>query len=123
MKRALVLLLFVTLTFGVFAAGQPDQPAPAAAAGPWEPTRPITIITHVGAGGGTDVAIRLFTDLARNYTDATFVVENVTGGATMNASNAVLARPADGYTVFAMAMSNVNNVVSNDFDQSVYIDG
>ena len=127
MKRALVMLLFVSLTFGVFAAGQQGgaAPAPAAAAddGPWVPTKPITIITHVGAGGGTDVAIRLFTDIARNYTDATFVVENITGGATMNASNAVLQRPADGYTIFAMAMSNVNNVVSNDFDQSVYIDG
>ncbi|WP_103679796.1 tripartite tricarboxylate transporter substrate-binding protein [Alkalispirochaeta sphaeroplastigenens] len=89
----------------------------------WKPSRPITIITHVGAGGGTDVAVRLFTEIAREFTDATFAVENVTGGATMNASNAVLARPADGYTVFAMAMSNVNNVISNDFDQSVYIDG
>ncbi len=127
MKRAFVLLLFVSLTFGVFAAGQPDQPrdaAPAAAAaGPWTPTRPTTIITHVGAGGGTDVAVRLFVEIAREFTDATFVVENVTGGATMNASNAVLSRPADGYTIFAMAMSNVNNVVSNDFDRSVYIDG
>ena len=128
MKRALVLLLFVSLTFGVFAGGQqeaatPAPAAPAEADGPWVPTRPITIITHVGAGGGTDVAVRLFTEIAREYTDATFVVENVTGGATMNASNAVLARPADGYTVFAMAMSNVNNVVSNDFDRSVYIDG
>ncbi|TVR69555.1 MAG: hypothetical protein EA427_08035 [Spirochaetaceae bacterium] len=123
MKRALVFLLFVSLTFGVFAAGQAEQPAPAADTGPWEPTRPITIITHVGSGGGTDVAVRLMVDIAREFTDATFVVENVTGGATMNASNAVLARPADGYTIFAMAMSNVNNVVSNDFDRSVYIDG
>ncbi|TVR00909.1 MAG: tripartite tricarboxylate transporter substrate binding protein [Spirochaetaceae bacterium] len=102
-----------------------SAPAPEAteAAATWSPTRPITVITHVGSGGGMDVASRLFFEIAREFTDATFVVENVTGGATMNASNAVLGRPADGYTIFAMAMSNVNNVVSNDFDRSVYIDG
>jgi putative tricarboxylic transport membrane protein len=128
MKRVLVLLILVSMTVGVFAAGQPDQPeaaapAPAAAAGPWVPTRPITIITHVAPGGGMDVATRLFVDIARSYTDATFVVENVTGGGTMNASRAVLDRPADGYTIFGMAMSNVNSVVANEFDRDVYIDG
>jgi putative tricarboxylic transport membrane protein len=121
MRRLFVLLFLVSMAFGAFAAGQQGEAA--ADDGPWEPTRPITIITHVGAGGGTDVAVRLFVDLARNYTDATFVVENVTGGATMNASQAVMGRPADGYTIFAMAMSNVNNVVANEFDRSVFIDG
>ncbi len=121
MRRLFVLLFLVSLASGVFAAGQQGEAA--ADDGPWEPTRPITIITHVGAGGGTDVAIRLFTELAREYTDATFVVENITGGATMNASQAVMGRPADGYTIFAMAMSNVNNVVANEFDRDVFIDG
>ena len=91
--------------------------------GTWEPTRPITIITHVAPGGGMDVATRLFVDIARNYTDATFVVQNTTGGATMLASREVLDLPADGYTIFGAAMSNVNNVVSHDFDQDRYIDG
>ncbi len=126
MKRALVLLLLVSLTVGVFAGGQQEQPAeaaPAAAEGPWVPTRPITIITHVGPGGGMDVATRLFVDIAREFTDATFVVENITGGGTINASRAVLDRPADGYTIFGMAMSNVNSVVANEFDRGTFIDG
>ena len=89
----------------------------------WQPTGPITIVTHVAPGGGMDVATRLFVEIARNYTDATFVVENVTGGATMIASREVLSRPADGYTIFGAAMSNVNNVVSHGFDQDIYIDG
>ncbi|MCL2378680.1 MAG: tripartite tricarboxylate transporter substrate-binding protein [Defluviitaleaceae bacterium] len=89
----------------------------------WEPTGPITIITHVAPGGGMDVATRLFVDIARQYTDATFVVENVVGGATMIASREVLSLPADGYTIFGAAMSNVNNVVSHEFDQDEYIDG
>ncbi len=125
MKRVLVFLLLVTLTFSVFAGGQQEEaaPDPDAAVGPWEPTRPITIITHVGPGGGMDVATRLFVDIASEFTDATFVVENITGGGTMNASRAVLDRPADGYTVFGMAMSNVNSVVANEFDRDVFIDG
>lgn len=129
-KLSQISFMVVLAVFLVLAGcGQQEaaSSAPAAAAAEeveeWNPTRPITIITHVGAGGGTDVAVRLFTEIAREFTDATFAVENVTGGATMNASNAVMARPADGYTVFAMAMSNVNNVVSNDFDRSIYIDG
>ena len=89
----------------------------------WQPTGPITIITHVAPGGGMDVATRLFVDIARQYTDATFVVQNTTGGATMIASREVLALPADGYTIFGAAMSNVNNVVSHGFDQDIYIDG
>ena len=95
-----------------------DEPAVA-----WEPTRPITIITHVAPGGGMDVATRLFIDIARQYTDATFVVENVTGGATMIASREVLSLPADGYTIFGAAMSNVNNVISHGFDPAEYVDG
>jgi tripartite-type tricarboxylate transporter receptor subunit TctC len=125
MKRALVLLFFVAMTFGVFAGGQPETaaPTPAATATAWEPTRPVTFVTHVAPGGGMDVATRLFLDIAREYTNATFVVENITGGATIPAAQAVLDRPADGYTVFAMAMSNVNSVVSGGFDQKLYIDG
>jgi tripartite-type tricarboxylate transporter receptor subunit TctC len=77
----------------------------------------------VAPGGGMDVATRLFIEVARNFTNATIIVENVTGGGTINASQAVLDRPADGYTIFGMASSNVNSVVSNNFDKSVYIDG
>ncbi|SIQ62959.1 Tripartite-type tricarboxylate transporter, receptor component TctC [Alkalispirochaeta americana] len=120
---AALAVLGLLIMLGACAREEAASASAAGEASEWKPTRPITIITHVGSGGGTDVAVRLMTDIAREFTDATFVVENVTGGATMNASNAVLARPADGYTVFAMAMSNVNNVVSNDFDRSVYIDG
>ena len=100
-----------------------EQDEYVAAAPSWEPTGPITIVTHVAPGGGMDVATRLFIDIARNYTDATFIVENVTGGATMIASREVLNRPADGYTIFGAAMSNVNNVVAHEFDRDDYIDG
>ena len=131
MKKALIILLALLAITVALAACRDNEPAPVTtptatpppASATWEPTRPITIITHVAAGGGMDVATRLFVDIAREYTDATFVVENVVGGATMNASREVLNLPADGYTIFGAAMSNVNNVVSHGFDQDLYIDG
>jgi len=127
MKKTLFLLLaLLTLTL-VLAACRNEDPAPQEnqppASAEWAPTRPVTIITHVAPGGGMDVATRLFVDIARQYTDATFVVENVVGGATMTASREVLGLPADGYTIFGAAMSNVNNIVSHGFDRDLYVDG
>ena len=101
----------------------PAEEAPTVGGVTWEPTRPITIITHVAPGGGMDVATRLFVEIARNYTDATFVVQNTVGGATMLASREVLDLPADGYTIFGAAMSNINNVVAHGFNQDEYVDG
>jgi tripartite-type tricarboxylate transporter receptor subunit TctC len=89
----------------------------------WQPTGPITILTHVAPGGGMDVATRLLVDIASNYTDAVIIVENMAGGATRLASSEVLSRPADGYTIFGAAMSNVNNAVAHGWPLETYIDG
>ncbi|MCL2365051.1 MAG: tripartite tricarboxylate transporter substrate-binding protein [Defluviitaleaceae bacterium] len=89
----------------------------------WQPTRPITIVTHVAPGGGMDVATRTFIEIARCFTDATIVVENVVGGGTRPASTEVQSRPADGYTIFGAAMSNVNNAVAQQWPIQDYIGG
>jgi tripartite-type tricarboxylate transporter receptor subunit TctC len=130
MKRVILFLAVIILSLSFAACNRPATgpgraatPAAGAAAATWEPARPITIITHVAPGGGMDVATRLFVDLARKYTDATFVVENIVGGGTMTASNEVLNRPADGYTIFGAAMSNVNNVVAQEMNRDRMIDG
>ena len=126
MKKLLLLCAVLILSFALSSCRTEESAADTSSSivdGVWVPNRPITIITHVAPGGGMDVATRLFVDLARKYTDATFVVQNTVGGATMIASREVLALPADGYTIFGAAMSNVNNVVSHGFDQNTYIDG
>ncbi|MCL2187672.1 MAG: tripartite tricarboxylate transporter substrate-binding protein [Defluviitaleaceae bacterium] len=92
-------------------------------AGLWQPSRTISIVTHVASGGGMDVATRRFIEIAREFTDATIIVENITGGATRLASAEVLSRPADGYTIFGAAMSNVNNAITHGWDIATYIDG
>ena len=90
----------------------------------WQPSGPITILTHVAPGGGMDVATRVLIEIAmREYTDAVFIVENMAGGATRLASSEALSRPADGYTIFGAAMSNVNNAVAHGWPIEQYIDG
>jgi tripartite-type tricarboxylate transporter receptor subunit TctC len=120
----------LTLVFAVLAvllslsACAPDTSDPAASASEtWSPTRPITIITHVAPGGGMDIATRKLIELARKYTDVTIVVDNQPGGGTLIASDAVLYLPADGYTIFAAAMSNVASVISLGRNRNHYIYG
>ena len=117
MKRSLVLIFALTLSMALIVY------APAAAAATWTPTRPVTIITHVAPGGGMDIATRKLVDLARKYTDAVFVVDNRPGGATMIASDVVLDMPADGYTIFGAAVSNIASVVALELDRDRYVDG
>ncbi|MCL2527835.1 MAG: tripartite tricarboxylate transporter substrate-binding protein [Defluviitaleaceae bacterium] len=121
MKKLILLCAVLTLAL-LLAACNSDENAQGSS-GEWNPTRPVTIITHVAPGGGMDVATRLFVEIARDYTDVDFVVQNTTGGATMTASQEVLNLPADGYTIFGAAMSNINNVVSHEFDQDLFVDG
>ncbi|MCL2410744.1 MAG: tripartite tricarboxylate transporter substrate-binding protein [Treponema sp.] len=120
MKKLLLVFTVLVVLLSLSACTQRTTTA----AGSWDPyRRPITIITHVAPGGGMDVATRKFIEVARNYTDATFVVENRVGGGTLIASDAVLGMPADGYTIFGAAMSNVASVIALDRNRDHYIFG
>ena len=120
MKKLIFIITILIIVFSLCAC----TPRSAPAGGSWDPNRrPITIITHVAPGGGMDIATRKLIDLARKYTDATLVVDNRAGGGTLIASDAVLNSPADGYTIFAAAMSNVASVVSLGRDRKHYVYG
>ena len=70
-----------------------------AAVGSEFPSRPITVIVPVSAGGPTDVIARTLAERMRVSLGQSVVVENVTGGAG-NIGIARLARSApDGYTI------------------------
>lgn len=100
----------------VVESGTPDPTA-------WEPTKPITIINYVAAGGGMDVATRKFAEIAAKYTNATIVVDNKTGAGGLIGMDYVLDQPADGYTVFAGTISNIAYIVSNEEDTEHYVWG
>ena len=121
-----VLAIFVVFFSLVTCTPRQSASAPASMSGErgvWNPTRPITITTHVAPGGGMDVATRKFIELSRKYTDATIVVDNQVGGGTLIASDAVLNQPADGYTIFGAAMSNVASVISLGRNRNHYVYG
>ena len=126
MKKIIALLLTLAMVFALCACGAQSAPAekaeaPAEAAAPaeeaaapaeeaaaaWEPKQPITIMNYVAAGGAMDLATRKFVEIASKYTDATFVVDNMTGASGMIAADYVLDQPADGYLIYATTVTYV----------------
>ena len=65
------------------------------------PTRPITVVVPIAAGGSTDVITRLVTRHMSESLGQPIVVENITGaGGTIGAAKVARA-PADGYMLVA----------------------
>ncbi|MBQ8081113.1 MAG: tripartite tricarboxylate transporter substrate binding protein [Clostridia bacterium] len=112
--KKLSLMLAVMLIVTLFAGS---------ALADWTPTKPITIMNYVKAGGGMDIATRKFAELAAKYTDATIIVDNKTGAGGLTCADYILSQPADGYLVFATTVSYVDTVLSNEEDVSNYIWG
>ncbi len=114
MKRKifLLLLLLVLVAGVVFAAGKKESASKF-------PVKPITIIVYTKPGGLIDVTARKFTDIAKKYTDATFVVENKPGSGGIVAMKYVLGGRADGYTLMAVTKSNIAKIVSTKADINV----
>ncbi len=63
------------------------------------PSKIIEIITHAGAGGGTDVNSRMMMLRARRVLKTDMVVVNKRGGNGALAMQYFKSRPADGYTI------------------------
>jgi tripartite-type tricarboxylate transporter receptor subunit TctC len=84
-------IVAVALTaLGIFSA----MPAMAA-----YPDRTVTIVVPYPAGGPTDQLARQIADKLSKKFGQSFIVENVTGGSTIIASNKVAKAPPDGYTL------------------------
>jgi tripartite-type tricarboxylate transporter receptor subunit TctC len=65
------------------------------------PSRPITLILPLGAGGAMDILARAqFEPKLRERLGRPVIVENRTGGGTVIAATAVAKSPPDGYTLF-----------------------
>jgi tripartite-type tricarboxylate transporter receptor subunit TctC len=63
------------------------------------PNKPVRLILAFGAGGVADVTARLVTEKLGEKLGQRFVIENMPGAGGINAARAVLAAPADGYTL------------------------
>ena len=73
------------------------------------PSRPVRILVGYAAGGGLDIAARLFGQWLSERLQQQFVVENRTGAATNIATEAVVRAPPDGYTLLLVNAANAIN--------------
>jgi tripartite-type tricarboxylate transporter receptor subunit TctC len=89
MKRVATVALSVLGLF-VFAAPVPAQQYP---------NRTVTIIVPYPAGGPTDETARVVANFLSKKFGQNFIVENVTGGSTIVATNKVAKATPDGYTL------------------------
>lgn len=63
------------------------------------PTRPVTIVVPLGAGGGSDLLARLVAQKLERRLGKPFVIENRPGGGTTLAASLVARANPDGYTL------------------------
>jgi tripartite-type tricarboxylate transporter receptor subunit TctC len=86
-SRSLALACAACLLAAPLAAGAQDYPA-----------RPIRVIVPY-APGGTDQQLRILAPTLQKLLGQNIVVENIGGGGTIRGASALLAAPADGYTL------------------------
>src|SRR4029453_3256268 len=90
---------FLQLTAG--AAALPALPRAALAQA--YPSRPVTVVVFVGAGGTPDIIARLLGQALTQRLGQSMVVDNRPGAGGNLALQAVARAPADGYTLLQVA--------------------
>lgn len=63
------------------------------------PTKKIEIVTHSGAGGGTDLTARMVASLSEPMWNKPITIVNKRGGGGVLSLDYIASRPADGYTI------------------------
>ena len=97
---------FLQLTAG--AAALPALPRAALAQA--YPSRPVTVVLFVGAGGTPDIIARLLGQALTQRLGQSMVVDNRPGAGGNLALQAVARAPADGYTLLQVATPHAINV-------------
>jgi tripartite-type tricarboxylate transporter receptor subunit TctC len=84
--------------------------AVAQAAAQQYPSRTVTIIVPYPAGGPTDETARVVANFLSKKLGQNFIVENVTGGSTIIATNRLVKAAPDGYTLLLHNLQIAANV-------------
>lgn len=71
------------------------------------PSKTIEVVTHAGAGGGTDVTTRMMLLRARRNLKADMVVVSKRGGGGATAMNYINERERDGYTIMTITPTHL----------------
>jgi tripartite-type tricarboxylate transporter receptor subunit TctC len=91
-------LLLAALVAGTSIAGAQAQTYP---------SRTVTLVVPIAAGGAVDTAARIFAEKLQDKLQQPFVVENRTGAGAMIGTGYVAKAPPDGYTLLLMESSVV----------------
>ncbi len=71
------------------------------------PSKTIEVVTHAGAGGGTDVTTRMMMMRARRELKADMIIISKRGGGGAVAMNYINSKPHDGYTIMTITPSHL----------------
>jgi putative tricarboxylic transport membrane protein len=85
------------------------------------PTREIEVVVQYPVGGGSDIFIRSLMMPARKYLKVTIQFTNLAGGGGVRASNYVLSRPADGYTIYTFNPEQIINTIFGREDYRKFV--
>lgn len=85
-------------------------PRTAAAQAESFPSRPIRIVIPFAAGGFADITMRVLADKLGERLKQRVFIENRPGGGGVVAAQAVTSAPADGYTLFVLAVGTAMSV-------------
>lgn len=85
-------------------------PRPAAAEATNFPSRPIRIVIPFAAGGFADITMRVLADKLGERLNQRVIIENRPGGGGVVAAQAVTSSPADGTTLFVLAVGTAISV-------------
>ena len=84
---------------------------PAAAQEEKFPAKTITMVTHAGPGGGTDITTRMMMVMGRAELGQELVVLGKTGGSGVAALLFAMSQPKDGYTVLTVTQSHIFQIL------------
>jgi tripartite-type tricarboxylate transporter receptor subunit TctC len=74
------------------------------------PNKPVRIVIPFAAGGFADITMRVLADKLSERLNQRVVIENRPGGGGVVAAQAVTSSPADGYTLFVLAVGTAISV-------------
>ncbi|MCW9710460.1 tripartite tricarboxylate transporter substrate binding protein [Avibacterium sp. 21-586] len=74
------------------------------------PSKNLEIVTHSGAGGGTDLTARMTAKLTEPLLGKSILIVNKRGGGGVLSLNYVASRPADGHTILTYTSGQASEI-------------
>lgn len=75
------------------------------------PSKPISMVTHAGPGGGTDITTRMMMVSAPQHIGQELTVVSKTGGSGTVSLQYATSQPKDGYTVLTITQSHIFQIL------------